>query len=333
MEAFGKRMVKENGLPATRLGHHRPPRGDPRRRLRRRDDPGRRRRGLRPRLRDPAEVRRRPVHRRLARARAASSAACGPSRCSSTSPATWRSSPSPGADHAPVRQPDGRQLPGARQGQPPSPSSASATACRPRSTSSPATAACPRSEITYTCGGINHMDWFLTLEHKGRDLYPRLREVFEKPEYYKNEKVRGEVFRHFGYFMTEIAPATSANTCPGSARTRRPWTSTATSRASAARAAPTTSTCKALADKYAEHDPLEFESAKIEAPQRRVLLVHHGGGRHGQALPLHGQRPQRRLHHQPARRLLRRGADLRRRHRPAPDAHRRRCRRSAPPPA
>ena len=30
-----------------------------------------------------------------------------------------------------------------------------------------------------------------------------LRELFEKPEYYKNEKVRGEVFRHFGYFMTE----------------------------------------------------------------------------------------------------------------------------------
>jgi alpha-galactosidase len=61
----------------------------------------------------------------------------------------------------------------------------------------------PKDEIVYTCGGVNHMDWFLTLEHNGRDLYPHLREVFEKPEYYKNEKVRGEVFRHFGYFMTE----------------------------------------------------------------------------------------------------------------------------------
>ena len=61
----------------------------------------------------------------------------------------------------------------------------------------------PKSEISYTCGGINHMDWFLRLEHQGRDLYPMLRELFEKPEYYKNEKVRGEVFRHFGYFMTE----------------------------------------------------------------------------------------------------------------------------------
>ncbi|MBC7809429.1 MAG: alpha-glucosidase/alpha-galactosidase, partial [Akkermansiaceae bacterium] len=63
--------------------------------------------------------------------------------------------------------------------------------------------AVPKDEITYVCGGINHMDWFLRLEHQGRDLYPELRELFEKPEYYKNEKVRGEVFRQFGYFMTE----------------------------------------------------------------------------------------------------------------------------------
>ena len=61
----------------------------------------------------------------------------------------------------------------------------------------------PKAEIDFTCGGINHMDWFLTLAHKGRDLYPELREMFERPEYYKNEKVRGEVFRQFGYFMTE----------------------------------------------------------------------------------------------------------------------------------
>jgi alpha-galactosidase len=47
------------------------------------------------------------------------------------------------------------------------------------------------------------MAWFLKLEHEGRDLYPLLRERFEQPEYYANEKVRGEVFRHFGYLMTE----------------------------------------------------------------------------------------------------------------------------------
>ncbi len=60
-----------------------------------------------------------------------------------------------------------------------------------------------KEEIDFLNAGINHMDWFLKLKHRGRDLYPLLREKFELPEYYINEKVRGEVFRHFGYFMTE----------------------------------------------------------------------------------------------------------------------------------
>jgi alpha-galactosidase len=61
----------------------------------------------------------------------------------------------------------------------------------------------PKEEIDFLCAGINHMGWFLKLEHEGRDLYPLLRARFEQPEYYVNEKVRGEVFRQFGYFMTE----------------------------------------------------------------------------------------------------------------------------------
>jgi alpha-galactosidase len=61
----------------------------------------------------------------------------------------------------------------------------------------------PKEQIEHLCAGINHMAWFLTLEHEGRDLYPVLRANIEKPEYYINEKVRCEVMRHFGYFMTE----------------------------------------------------------------------------------------------------------------------------------
>ncbi len=63
----------------------------------------------------------------------------------------------------------------------------------------------PKERIDYLSAGINHMAWFLTLRDKvdGRDLYPLLRENIEKPEYYVNEKVRCEVMRHFGYFMTE----------------------------------------------------------------------------------------------------------------------------------
>jgi len=64
---------------------------------------------------------------------------------------------------------------------------------------------CPKERIDFLCAGINHMAWFLTLRDKrsGKDLYPVLRRNIEKPEYYANEKVRGEVMRQFGCFMTE----------------------------------------------------------------------------------------------------------------------------------
>jgi alpha-galactosidase len=63
----------------------------------------------------------------------------------------------------------------------------------------------PKDQIDFLCAGINHMAWFLSLKDKrdGRDLYPILRRNCEKPGYYVNEKVRCEVMRHFGYFMTE----------------------------------------------------------------------------------------------------------------------------------
>ncbi len=61
----------------------------------------------------------------------------------------------------------------------------------------------PKEEIDYLAAGINHMGWFLRLEHKGQDLYPHFKELCEQPEYYINEKVRIETMRHFGYFMTE----------------------------------------------------------------------------------------------------------------------------------
>ncbi len=61
----------------------------------------------------------------------------------------------------------------------------------------------PKNEIDASVAGINHMGWFLSLEHKGNDVYPKFKELCDKPEYYINEKVRIEVMRHFGYFMTE----------------------------------------------------------------------------------------------------------------------------------
>ena len=60
-----------------------------------------------------------------------------------------------------------------------------------------------KSEIDFLAAGINHMAWFLKVEKNGEDLYPQLLRNLERPEYYVNEKVRGEVARHFGYFCTE----------------------------------------------------------------------------------------------------------------------------------
>jgi alpha-galactosidase len=54
-------------------------------------------------------------------------------------------------------------------------------------------------EVDYLVAGINHVAFFLRLEHDGADLYPALREV-EPPEW---NRVRYELFRHFGYFVTE----------------------------------------------------------------------------------------------------------------------------------
>ncbi len=121
----------------------------------------------------------------------------------------------------------------------------------------------PKEEISYTCGGINHMDWFLTLEHKGRDLYPVLREVFEKPEYYKNEKVRGEVFRHFGYFMTESTGHLSEYV-PWFRKNRQALEMYCDEPSFGGESGAYYSWCRTIADKYAEQDPLAFESSRID---------------------------------------------------------------------
>jgi alpha-galactosidase len=121
----------------------------------------------------------------------------------------------------------------------------------------------PKDEISYTCGGINHMDWFLSLEHKGRDLYPQLRDLFEKPEYYKNEKVRGEVFRHFGYFMTESTGHLSEYV-PWFRKHRRALDTYCDEPSFGGETGAYYSWCRLVADKYAGHDPLEFESTAIE---------------------------------------------------------------------
>jgi alpha-galactosidase len=88
----------------------------------------------------------------------------------------------------------------------------------------------PYPEMEWECAGINHLAWFTTLKHKGKDLYPKLKTDFQKQlakaiaEYdagkvpadcigpyknpddapdYRRDLVRKDMCVQFGAFITE----------------------------------------------------------------------------------------------------------------------------------
>lgn len=58
-------------------------------------------------------------------------------------------------------------------------------------------------DLLFECAGINHIAWMTHLEVDGEDAYPRLFEAMEDPDVYARDKVRFELMRRFGYFVTE----------------------------------------------------------------------------------------------------------------------------------
>lgn len=58
-------------------------------------------------------------------------------------------------------------------------------------------------DLTYTCAGINHLAFFTELKAGAMDLYPVLAEKIKCPEIYNKEKVRNELFKTFGFYVTE----------------------------------------------------------------------------------------------------------------------------------
>jgi alpha-galactosidase len=66
-------------------------------------------------------------------------------------------------------------------------------------------------QLSYWVAGINHMAWFLELKWRDEDAYPLLRERFKDPAIYSGpdahwagpDIVRAEIFKAFGYFVTE----------------------------------------------------------------------------------------------------------------------------------
>ena len=61
----------------------------------------------------------------------------------------------------------------------------------------------PKEEVAYHVAGINHMAFFLELTREGEDLYPALERVIEEGRVPPTNRVRYEVLRHLGCFVTE----------------------------------------------------------------------------------------------------------------------------------
>ncbi len=61
----------------------------------------------------------------------------------------------------------------------------------------------PYRDIDYLAAGINHMAFYLKFESNGEDLYPRLRELVERDAIPPTNRVRYEMMRRLGYFVTE----------------------------------------------------------------------------------------------------------------------------------
>lgn len=61
----------------------------------------------------------------------------------------------------------------------------------------------PYTELKWDCAGINHMSWFTTLEHNGKDMYPILKEKTNDPEFLAQDPVRLDAMKYLGAFVTE----------------------------------------------------------------------------------------------------------------------------------
>ena len=178
-----------------------------------------------------------------------------------------------------------------------------------------------KEEIDFVAAGINHMAWFLRLERGGKDLYPILRANFEKPGYYANEKVRGEVMRHFGFFMTESTGHLSEY-LPYFRKNTKALELYCDEPGFGGETGAYYHYCRMIDEKFQKLDPLSIESTKLAARSAEYCSHIIEAEVTGNVFRAEREHPQRRVHHEPAQRLLRRGPHLRGPHRPSSHAHR-----------
>ncbi len=61
----------------------------------------------------------------------------------------------------------------------------------------------PIEEINYLVAGINHVAFYLKFERNGENLYPLIRQVIDEGRVPPWNRVRYEMFKRLGYFVTE----------------------------------------------------------------------------------------------------------------------------------
>ena len=61
----------------------------------------------------------------------------------------------------------------------------------------------PLEEINYLVAGINHLAFYLKFERNGEDLYPLIHKVIEEGRVPPDNRVRYDMLRRLGYFVTE----------------------------------------------------------------------------------------------------------------------------------
>jgi len=61
----------------------------------------------------------------------------------------------------------------------------------------------PVEEINYVVAGINHVAFYLRFERNGKDLYPEIRRVISEGRVPDTNRVRYDIFKRLGYFVTE----------------------------------------------------------------------------------------------------------------------------------
>lgn len=61
----------------------------------------------------------------------------------------------------------------------------------------------PYEDVSYKVAGINHVAFFLEFKYRGQDAYPLLFKALENPRVFAADKVRFEMMRRLGYFVTE----------------------------------------------------------------------------------------------------------------------------------